>query len=190
MKYNVKQAVSGIQDKMDQGAKNKVLAQALGGLASGIGAGVQMDINRNQVANIDKTLSGQMGYFEDLAKSGDKFEKLIANENLLKLGMLKANLNPSNIGSFGQTYKDLFTGGSLFEPLAGIERAKLIAQGYAGKQQAIDDQTAAIRGLVNPYSNVPGANPLQGMFNAAGGLFSQFGQGADPGLSTDYNFDY
>jgi hypothetical protein len=36
MKYNVKQAVSGIQGEMDKASKNQVFNRALGGLASGI----------------------------------------------------------------------------------------------------------------------------------------------------------
>ena len=194
MKYNVKQAVSGIQGQMDKAAQNRALAQVLGGLAGGVNAGIQTDINRQQVGNINQTLSGQMGFFQDLAKSGDKFEKLIANENLLKLGMLKANLNPSNVSSFGQTYKDLFTGGSLFEPLASIERAKIMAAGMAQREDARRQYTFDLRDAAAGKDKDPFrlfgqssiSAPFVNLMKQGGNLFDNFMQGSS-GVAPDIN---
>lgn len=196
MKYNVKQAVSGIQDQMDQGAKNKVLAQALGGLAGGFKIGADINQANKQFAKTSEALAGQEEYFKGLTNDPDKFTKMMANENLLKIRMLQLGLTPGTVGNVGQNYKDIFSG-SLFEPLASIERAKIMAQGMMNRQRAqmgyqdylqdtVLDQAAKNKDPFGLHGFSSVYKPFVDVMKRSGNLFDNFVQGS-PGVGVDFN---
>lgn len=184
MKYNVKQAVSGIQGEMDKAASNQVLGKALSGLASGVGGAIQSKQNRQQYDRLmgeKGPVAAQRNYFKQLAETGDKDEKLFANDALLKLGVWEAGLTPANIGGANKSYKDVVTGGSLFDPLYGIRRAQIQADAYARRPNPLEE----IKSLLQPKP-VPGVSSVDNSFvdlakEYGTGVLNYFGGGA-PGM--------
>ena len=129
MKYNVKNAVSGIQGELDKVSRNKMLGQALGGLASGFGGAAKLEQGRKQEAALEAGLLGEQSMYDDMLKdpNASKLEKSLARMGKQRLGFLRAGLNPLNANEFMGSYKNVMGSGSLFDTLAGIERSKIMA---------------------------------------------------------------
>jgi hypothetical protein len=196
MKYNVKQAVSGIQGEMDKASKNQVFSRALGGLASGIEGVATQKYNQDRYNTLTKPagpngpggpLAQQKSLFEDMAKSDDKFERLLGKENLAKLSVFQAGLTPANMGTFGKDYADQMGGKSMFEPLFELERANRIAEGYGAKTAATEALSRKLDNIATPQANRSGGNGyMNGLFDTGrsvmGDMWSNFGQGSSPGM--------
>jgi hypothetical protein len=170
MKYNVKQAVSGIQGEMDKASKNQVFNRALGGLASGIEGAATQDYNQdryNTLAGPGGPLAQQKSLFEDMAKSDDKNERLLGKENLARLSIFQAGLTPANMGTFGKDYADQMGSKSMFEPLFELERAQTMANAYGKRYAQQDAEDASFK------------RAARGAQNNQMGAFGNMGQGID-----------
>lgn len=125
MKYNVKQAVSGIQNELDQANTSRALGLGLQGLMGMM----QAKQSQNQ---LDSVLAGLVEQRKDFQKimedpASSKIEKTLAKGNLLKLDFFKSGLNINNVSNYTQGYKDIMGNKNLFSDLAGIEKAKIYA---------------------------------------------------------------
>lgn len=185
-----------MQGEMDQANQNRMLAQAIGGLSSGVQGMAGMQAKQQRLNKVQEALAKQHGLFDELAKSPDKFEKMFANENILKLGLLQAGLDLSNVDSMGDSFKGLFSS-SIFEPLMAMERARMMAEGMSQKEAAKKAYLDRVYGLAEEgarkkqdpfglqgFSSV--SAPFVQMMKQGGNLFDSFMQGSS-GVGVDYN---
>lgn len=182
MKYNVKQAVSGIQGEMDKASSNQMLSRALGGLAGGIEGVATRKYNQDRYSDLmgpQGPLAQQKSLFEDMAKSDDKFERLLGKENLAKLSVFQAGLSPSNMDTFGKDYADQMGSKSMFSPLIELKKSQMMADSYGAKNAEARRQNDLLEQMLGGGSTqTNGGNPFSGL----GSLFSGFGAGAQPDL--------
>jgi hypothetical protein len=87
-----------------------------------------------------------------MAKSDDKFERLLGKENLARLSIFQAGLTPANMGTFGKDYADQMGGTSMFEPLFAMERANRIAEGYGAKTAATEALGEKLDNIATPQA--------------------------------------
>lgn len=197
MKYNVKDAVSGIQGQMDSRARNQMLGTALKGLGGGIESARAMGFAKDQTTALNSALGQQSSFYDELINDpkASRIEKLMARESKLKLGLLRSGLNINTVGGFGKNYKDMFSGGSMFDPMIDLQKAGIIASGYAGRKAEKDAEDEYYRNAANNNQNsgLGGFGRIgQGVDNIFSGIgqMNPFGRQQKPNSSLGYDAEF
>lgn len=195
MKFNTKNAVSGIQGQMNDNVNNRTIESVLKGIATGGVQMGQMKVAQNQVGNVNKYLGEQLGSFDTVLNDpgASKTEKLFANMKKQQLGLMKAGLT---LGNVNDVYTQLIKPDmSMFNYQAGIDKANIMASAYGAKNAAKAEQDAKLNDFLNRQasSQSQGAG-FGGLFggikNAVGGVMQNFGQGAGVSGGLDVNMGY
>jgi hypothetical protein len=132
MKYNVKQAVSGIQGNLDQANQNALVNRGLGNLFKGIAARTDVGIKQDQTAQIQQALANQQSYYDKMLNDpkADPLKRQMADDKIQQLKFLAGITNVGNVGEFPSLYssfigKDTLSGTDL--DLRKLENALQIA---------------------------------------------------------------
>lgn len=140
MKYNVKQAVSGLQGNLDQANQNALVNRGLGNLFKGIAARTDVGIKQGQTAQVQAALQNYNNYFDTMLNDPkiDPLKKQIAEEKKAQLALLSGTVNVGNIGEFPSLYssfmgKDTVSGMDL--DLRKLDNALNIANIGAGARR-------------------------------------------------------
>lgn len=106
MKYNVKQAVSGIQGNLDQANQNAIVNRGLGNLFKGIQSRADLKIKQGQTANVQQALMNQQAYYDLMLQDPkiDPLKKQLALDKKNQLALLGSTIDPTNVGQFPELY--------------------------------------------------------------------------------------
>lgn len=132
MKYNVKQAVSGLQGNLDQINQNALVNRGLGNLFKGIADRTNVGIKQGQTAQVQQALANYQTYYDAMLNDpkADPLKRQLAGDKIEQLRLLSGITNASNIDQFPSLYgsfmgKDTVSGMDL--DLRKLENALNIA---------------------------------------------------------------
>ena len=189
MKYNVKQAVSGIQGNLDQANQNALVNSGLGNLFKGIAARTDVGIKQGQTAQVQAALKNYNNYFNDVLSDPkiDPLKKQMAQDKKAQLELLSSITNVGNIGEFPSLYssfigKDTLSGTDL--DLRKLENALQIANiGADARRYGADSYRNAKQIEADSFAKYLAEKQQE---EAQGGFWSGLGKGIK-GLSTGSN---
>lgn len=145
MKYNVKQAVSGIQGNLDQANQNALVNRGLGNLFKGIAAKTDVGIKQGQTAQVQAALANQQSYYDKMLNDPkvDPLKRQMADDKIQQLKLLAGITNVGNIGEFPSLYssfmgKDTASGMDL--DLFKLDNALKVADIGAGARRYSSDR--------------------------------------------------
>jgi hypothetical protein len=106
MKYNVKQAVSGIQGNLDQANQNALVNRGLGNLFKGIAGRAETQIKQGEFNQLDKALQNQISHYEKMLSGpdADPAKKQMIEEKINQFKFLNQTLNMGNMDKFPDLY--------------------------------------------------------------------------------------
>jgi hypothetical protein len=185
MKYNVKQAVSGLQGNLDQANQNALVNRGLGNLFKGIADRTNVGIKQGQTAQVQAALANYQTYYDAMLNDpkADPLKKQLAGDKLQQLKLLSGITNIGNIDQFPSLYssfmgKDTVSGMDL--DLRKLENAlkianigansRVAAAGIYGdnartKNEIAAEQNAQLGAIIEGLKPKPlGGNPLGAIY--------------------------
>lgn len=145
MKYNVKQAVSGLQGNLDQANQNALVNRGLGNLFKGIADRTNVGIKQGQTAQVQQALANYQTYYDAMLQDpkADPLKRQLTGDKLQQLKLLSGITNIGNVDQFPSLYssfmgKDTVSGMDL--DLRKLENALNIANIGAGARRYSSDR--------------------------------------------------
>ena len=200
MKYNVKQAVSGIQGNLDQANQNALVNRGLGNLFKGIASRADLKVKSGQLGSLGEGLTEQLKYFTSIASdpSADPLKVQMANDKIQQIKLLASTMNVNNVDKFPDLYKNIVGDDNLSAidlNMRKLENALKVANiGANARIKASENMSlnsllkqqneAEQLGLIGEYMNLQGYSPSNNS-PYANALLEGLGMSFDP-YATDY----